>query len=85
MCRRETGGTGILGVRGEEYVLTELNQLLETDVLWNRVVLEDLDGLSDASGMPCADGYDELSYLPVVLVVLNVRGFKLFHENVSKN
>ena len=28
MCRREIGGTGILGVGGEEYVLTELNQLL---------------------------------------------------------
>ena len=29
MCRRETGGTGILGVGGEECVLTELNQLLK--------------------------------------------------------
>ena len=25
----------------------------ETDVLWNSVMLEYLDGLSDASGMPC--------------------------------
>ena len=27
MCRRETGGSGILGVGGEECVLTELNRL----------------------------------------------------------
>ena len=44
----------------------------ETDVLWNSVVLEDLDGLSDASGMPRVDGCDELCCLPVDLVVLNV-------------
>ena len=94
MCRWETGGTGILGVGGEECVLTELNQLtstgrvvdfvgcrrslslgwvvdfgspnigdVETDILWNSVVLEDLDVVSDMSGMPCVDGCDELSCL----------------------
>ena len=35
-------------------------------------MLEDLDGLSDASGMPCVDGCDELSCLPVDLVVLDL-------------
>ena len=34
--------------------------------------LEDLDVLSDASGMPCVDGCDELSCLPVDLVVLDM-------------
>ena len=35
-------------------------------------MLEDLDGLSDASGMPCVDRCDELSCLPVDLMVLDV-------------
>ena len=36
-------------------------------------MLEDLDGLSDdASWMACVDGCDELSCLPVDLVVLDV-------------
>ena len=35
-------------------------------------MLEYLDGLSDVSGKPCVDGCDELSCLPVDLVVLDV-------------
>ena len=36
-------------------------------------MFDDLDGLSDASGVPCVDGCDELGCLPVDLVVLDVR------------
>ena len=36
-------------------------------------MFDDLDGLSDASGVPCVDGCDELGCLPVDLVVLGVR------------
>ena len=41
--------------------------------LWHSVVFDDLDGLSDASGVPCVDGCDELGCLPVDLMVLDVR------------
>ena len=34
MCRWETGGTGILGVRGEECVLTELNHKTQILSSW---------------------------------------------------
>ena len=34
------------------------------NVLWNSVVLEDFDGLSDASGVPWVDRCDELGWLP---------------------
>ena len=36
-------------------------------------VFDDVDGLSDASGVPCVDLCDELKCLPVDLVVLDVR------------
>ena len=36
-------------------------------------MFDEVDGLSDASGVPCVDGCDELGCLPVDLVVLDVR------------
>ena len=36
-------------------------------------MFDNLDGLSDASVMPCVDGCDELGCLPVDLVVFDVR------------
>ena len=50
-----------------------MSLMKKADVLWHSVVFDDLDGLSDASGVPCVDGCDELGCLPVDLVVLDVR------------
>ena len=46
---------------------------VEADVLGNSVILENLDSYSDAFRMLYADGCDELSCLPVDLVVLDGR------------
>ena len=42
---------------------------MEAKVLWYGVVLVDLDG-SSVSGMPCLDGSDEFSCLPINSTVM---------------
>ena len=51
---------------------------VDADILWYCVVSEDLDGLSDAAGIPVFNAGDELGLVPVDLVVF---GAGLFDDS----